>query len=137
MCPACIATSLALVAGTLTASGGVTALIAKTLHRKIESGRTISTTEQKGESNEPANEGRIQTQSSPGRVTSGLAGRAPAAARAGKRIQSPARRSKRGAPQAAHGQGRKGLCIRGSPRPHAPGRSLRQSFSAHCLSLHV
>jgi hypothetical protein len=36
MCPACIATSLALVAGTLTATGGVTALIAKTLHRKIE-----------------------------------------------------------------------------------------------------
>ena len=58
MCPACIATSLALVAGTLTAGGGVTALIAKTLHRKIESGRTTSTTEQKGERNEPANESR-------------------------------------------------------------------------------
>ena len=58
MCPACIATSLALVAGTLTAGGGLTALIAKTLHRKIESGRTISTTEQKGESNEPAIESR-------------------------------------------------------------------------------
>jgi hypothetical protein len=57
MCPACIATSLALVAGTLTAGGGVTALIAKTLHRKIEPGRTIST-KQKGDSNEPANEGR-------------------------------------------------------------------------------
>jgi hypothetical protein len=58
MCPACIVTSLALVAGTLTAGGGLTALIAKTLHRKIESGGTISTTEQKGESNEPANESR-------------------------------------------------------------------------------
>jgi hypothetical protein len=49
MCPACIATSLALVAGTLTATGGVTAVIAKALHRKIEGGRAISNTEQKGE----------------------------------------------------------------------------------------
>jgi hypothetical protein len=49
MCPACIATSLALVAGTLTAAGGVTALIAKALNRKIES-EEVPTTEQKGES---------------------------------------------------------------------------------------
>jgi hypothetical protein len=58
MCPACIATSLALVAGTLTATGGVTALIAKVLNRKVESDRTISSPEQKGESNEPAIESR-------------------------------------------------------------------------------
>jgi hypothetical protein len=49
MCPACIATSLALVAGTVTATGGVTALIAKALHRKPDDNRAISTTEQKGE----------------------------------------------------------------------------------------
>jgi len=38
MCPVCIATSLALVAGTLTAGGGLTALVAKTLHRKGQRG---------------------------------------------------------------------------------------------------
>ena len=53
MCPACIATSLWLVAGTLTATGGATALIAKTLNRKIKP-EAMPETEPKGEGNESA-----------------------------------------------------------------------------------
>jgi hypothetical protein len=54
MCPACIATSLALVAGSVTATGGLTALIVKAFQRKSNTVQAILTHEPKGERNESA-----------------------------------------------------------------------------------
>jgi hypothetical protein len=51
MCPACIATTLTLAVGSVTATGGLIALVLKGLHKTCITKRK-QTTERKGGSNE-------------------------------------------------------------------------------------
>lgn len=49
MCPVCITTTLALIAGSVTATGGLTALVVKTLHPTTGATKPDNPAESKGE----------------------------------------------------------------------------------------
>lgn len=49
MCPVCMATTLTLIAGSVTATGGLTALAAKILHSKTGTAEVDPKTELEGE----------------------------------------------------------------------------------------
>ena len=54
MCPVCMATTLTLIAGSVTAIGGLTAVAAKILRKRVDAAELDPRTESEGERNESA-----------------------------------------------------------------------------------